>query len=204
MEKFGLMEFLGLPVVAYLLGSIPFGIFFTRLLTAVDIRKAGSTNIGATNVYRLAGMLPAVLTLAGDVLKSAVTVFIALSSGIENPMMQDGYICFVALSAFAGHLYPVYLGFRSGGKGVATAVGCFLVISPVACCVSILVFVLCICLFNRASVGSLVASAVLPIAVWKASCSIVILGFALFVMVMIFIRHHDNIKRIISGKEPTL
>jgi acyl phosphate:glycerol-3-phosphate acyltransferase len=202
--EFNLLKLLGLPVFAYLLGAIPFGLVLTRIFTAVDIRHAGSGNIGANNVRRLAGMPLAVLTLAGDVLKGFVPALIALSAGIEDHAWQDVYTCIVAFSAFSGHLYPVYLRFRSGGKGVATAAGCFLVISPAACFVSILVYVLCICMFSRSSVGSLGASAVLPIAVWKASASVVISGFAILVAAMIFIRHRDNIKRLVAGTEPTI
>ena len=123
-----------LTVSAYFLGSIPFGLVLTRLFTSIDIRKTGSGNIGATNVRRMAGNLLGVLTLIGDVLKGALPVFLAtaLVRG-EAGNIPEMIIAFVATGAFIGHLFPVYLKFKTGGKGVATAFGCFLVISPWRC-----------------------------------------------------------------------
>jgi len=114
------------------------------------------------------------------------------------------YIAIVALSAFIGHLYPVYMKFKSGGKGVATAAGCFAVISPVAVAVAVLVFIMFICWLNRASLASLAAAAVLPFAVWKATGSGIMTGCAVLTMTLIFFRHTDNIKRLLAGTEPTI
>lgn len=194
-----LIVLLFLPPAAYLLGSIPFGLVFTRLFTTVDLRRQGSRNIGATNVRRTAGNFWGVLTLLCDVLKGAAPVFVTTQvSGL------DAYAALVALASFFGHLFPVYLGFRDGGKGVATALGCFAVLSPVGLVVGLLVFVLFVCMTGRVSAGSLAGCAVLPLAVWKASGSGVLTGCAALMAIAVWWRHHDNIRRLVAGKEPGL
>jgi glycerol-3-phosphate acyltransferase PlsY len=193
-----------LPVFAYLLGSIPWGIVLTRLFTSVDIRREGSGNIGATNVVRIAGPTLGVLTLLGDMLKGGIPVWIAGVLITPNSLWGEIYISLVALAAFSGHLYPVYMGFKKGGKGVATAAGCFAVISPVAFMVVILVFILFVCWFNIVAVASLAAAAVLPVAVWKATGSGALTGCAVVTAILIYFRHTDNIKRLLKGAEPVI
>ncbi len=201
---FNMLKFIALPVFAYLLGSIPWGLVLTRMFTSVDIRQHGSGNIGATNVRRLAGPVLGALTLAGDALKGAIPVWLALTITGPGDVRGESYIAIVALCAFAGHLYPLFLKFKSGGKGVATAAGCFLVISPVAGIVAILVFIMFVCWLDRVSAGSLAAAAVLPIAVWEASHSGVLTACAAVITIFIYARHKDNIKRLLSGTEPTI
>jgi glycerol-3-phosphate acyltransferase PlsY len=201
---FDMMKFLLLPVFAYLLGSIPWGIVLTRTFTTMDIRRHGSGNIGATNVRRLAGTKLGMLTFAGDVLKGAVPVWLAVSITGAGSTRSEIFIAVVALAAFLGHLYPLYLKFKSGGKGVATAAGCFLVISPAAGMVAILVFIMFVCWWDRVSVGSLAAAIALPVAVWEASHSGVITGCAALTTILIYVRHQDNIKRLVAGTEPTI
>src|SRR5436309_16012563 len=118
---------LALPLAAYLLGSIPFGILFTRLFGAGDVRKAGSGNIGATNVARVAGPIPGILTLIFDFAKGAAAVWIAVrfSGGSATWMIIE------ELAVLIGHCFPLWLRFH-GGKGVATAAGAFLILSPLA------------------------------------------------------------------------
>jgi glycerol-3-phosphate acyltransferase PlsY len=176
----------------------------TRLFTSVDIRQLGSGNIGATNVRRVAGTTLGALTLAGDVLKGAFPVWLAVTITAPNELWGEIYISLVALAAFSGHLYPVYMKFKDGGKGVATAGGCFVVISPMACAVAIVVFILFICLFNRASAASLAAAAALPVAVWYVIGSGVLTGCAVVTAIFIYFRHIDNIKRLLSGAEPSI
>jgi glycerol-3-phosphate acyltransferase PlsY len=191
-------------VLAYMLGSIPWGLVLTRLFSGVDIRKVGSGNIGATNVRRAAGTRLALLAFIADFLKGAVPVWMA-SRLLDSPGLgREVLMSMVALAAFMGHLYPLYLRGKEGGKGVATAAGCFLVISPWGLGVSVLTFVLFVCLCNRVSAGSLAASAVLPLAVWYASGVWVWTACALIIAVWIFIRHRDNIVRLITGKEPVI
>ena len=199
-----MIKYLVLPIFSYLLGSIPWGIIFTRLFTPINIREVGSGNIGATNVARMAGPGLGVLTLSGDILKGAFPVWLAVSIATPNEVWGDLYIALVAFAAFMGHLYPVYMKFKNGGKGVATAAGCFGVISPVALVILVLVFILFVCWSNRVSLASLAAAAVLPVAIWKATGSKVMLGCAVVTTIFIYFRHVDNIKRLISGKEPAI
>lgn len=199
-----MLKFILLPVFAYLLGSIPWGLVITRMFTSVDIRQVGSGNIGATNVRRVAGSFFGILTLVGDVLKGTIPVWLAVTIAGPDVIWAQTYTCFVALCAFGGHLYPLFLTFKGGGKGVATAGGCFLVIAPTATIVAILVFIMFVCFWDRVSVGSLAATAVLPVAVWKATQSKTITGFAVLTAIFIYIRHQDNIKRLWSGTEPTI
>jgi glycerol-3-phosphate acyltransferase PlsY len=199
-----MIKYLVLPIFSYLLGSIPWGIIFTRLFTPINIREVGSGNIGATNVARMAGPGLGVLTLAGDILKGAFPVWLAVSMAALNESWGELYIALVAFAAFMGHLYPVYMKFKNGGKGVATAAGCFGVISPIALIILILVFILFVCWSNRVSLASLAAAAVLPVAIWKATGSKVMLGCAVVTTIFIYFRHVDNIKRLISGKEPAI
>jgi len=197
-----MIRFLVLPVFAYMLGSIPWGIVLTRLFTSVDIRREGSGNIGATNVGRIAGPTLGVLTLIGDMLKGAIPVWIAGVLTTPDSLWGEIYISVVSLAAFSGHLYPVYMGFKKGGKGVATAAGCFAVISPVAFVVVTLVFILFVCWLNMVAVASLAAAAVLPVAVWQSTGSGVLTGCAVVTAIIIYFRHKDNIKRLFKGTEP--
>lgn len=116
-----MLEYGGLPLLAYLLGSIPFGLVLSTLFSDHDIRRKGSGNIGATNVLRVAGVRLGLLTLFLDVFKGALPVFMAvqLMESPDHPWGQ-AYLSLVAISAFIGHLYPLYLGLRGGGKGVAS------------------------------------------------------------------------------------
>ena len=199
-----MLKLLVLPFFAYLLGSIPCGLVLTRLFTSVDIREVGSKNIGATNVKRVAGPTLGIATLVGDVLKGAIPVYLAVTMTTPNEFSSQIYISFVALAAFSGHLFPVYTKFKHGGKGVATAGGCFAVISPVAFVVAILVFILFVCWFDRVSTASLAAYAIMPVAVWKATGSGVITGCAVIISIFIYFRHIDNIKRLLNGTEPKI
>ncbi|MDD2389310.1 MAG: glycerol-3-phosphate 1-O-acyltransferase PlsY [Desulfobacterales bacterium] len=192
-----------LPAAAYLLGSIPFGVVLTRRFAGIDIRREGSRNIGATNVRRLAGSKLAALTLAGDVLKGAVPVYAAIFLSVfDQVAARDAYVSVVALSALLGHLYPVYMKFKGGGKGVATAAGCFLIISPVSVVICVLVFMLMVRWSNRVSAGSLSAAAVLPAAVWAVTGSVIYAGCAVMTAAWIGYRHRDNVRRLINGTEP--
>ncbi len=199
-----MIKFLVLPVFAYVLGSIPWGIVLTRLFTSVDIRREGSGNIGATNVGRIAGPTLGVLTLIGDMLKGAIPVWIAVVLTTPNSLWGEIYISVVSLAAFSGHLYPVYMRFKKGGKGVATAAGCFAVISPMAFVVVTLVFIMFVCWLNIVAVASLAAAAVLPVAVWQATGSGVLTGCAVVTAIAIYFRHMDNIKRLFEGTEPVI
>ncbi|MDY6789792.1 MAG: glycerol-3-phosphate 1-O-acyltransferase PlsY [Thermodesulfobacteriota bacterium] len=201
MEDINFIYSIGIIVFAYLLGSIPFGLVFTRIFTSVDIRKQGSGNIGATNVRRVAGTPIGLLTLAGDVLKGVVPVYAATAISYPSPLIYEICVCLTALCAFLGHLYPVYMKFKTGGKGVATALGCFLVLSPVACLAALVAFLIVALSTNHVSAGSLAAAGVIPIAVWIKTNSLVMTACAAVITIFIAYRHQDNIKRLIAGTE---
>ena len=193
-----------LPLAAYLMGSIPFGLLIVRIVGRVDIRENGSGNIGATNVRRTVGTLPAVATLIGDIGKGFLPVWWAGALvGGHTPWVQ-AYVALVGLCALAGHLYPVFLKFRTGGKGVATAAGCLLAVSPGALGVSGLVFVMTACGLNRVSAASLAATATLPLTVWYATASPAFTLWAGLTAAWIWLRHRDNIRRLAAGTEPTI
>ncbi len=191
-----------LPLIAYLLGSIPWGLVLTRLFAAGDIRQQGSGNIGATNVSRVAGPTLGLLTFAGDILKGAVPVFIALKLADQYQGVHDMFLAIVAMAAFVGHLYPLFTKFKGGGKGVATTAGCFIVLAPLACLAALAAFILILGLSRRVSAGSLAAAAILPVIAWFSTLSWEITAGAAIMAVFIFIRHIDNIKRLVAGTEP--
>ena len=195
----------GLSVFAYLFGSIPCGLILTKKFASIDIRQKGSKNIGAANVRRVAGTMLGAFTLAGDLLKGALPVcFVIYAMAGTDKLIGEIYLSIVALSAFLGHLYPVYMKFKEGGKGVATAAGCFIIISPIACIVAIVTFIVLIFLSKRVSAGSLSGAAVLPVAVWLTSHSIPLTACALITTIFIFFRHKDNIRQLLSGTERDL
>jgi glycerol-3-phosphate acyltransferase PlsY len=185
---------------AYLLGSVPWGVIVTRIFSDVDVRSAGSGNIGAYNVFRVAGKRLGLLTLVGDLLKGAIPVFMGVLWLDVSSWKGEAMLCLIALSAFAGHLFSVFLSFR-GGKGVATAAGCFLVISPFTFLVGALVYVLVLCWSGYSSVGSLSAAVILPPVAWLATHSFPITGCALLMTLAVFVRHTDNIRRLYRGTE---
>lgn len=195
----------GLFLFAYLLGSIPFGIIFTRLFKAADLRYMGSGNIGATNALRAGGWRPGLATLAGDLLKGALPVLAAaiVFSGAP-PRAREAMMSACALAAFLGHLYPLYLKFKTGGKGVATAAGGFAVILPFALLPALGVFFIVTALSRRVSAGSISAALVLPAGVFWIGHSAIFTGLALAVSALVIIRHRTNIVRLMCNTEPPL
>lgn len=191
----------GLLLLAYLLGSIPWGLVLTRLFAIADIRRHGSGNIGATNVARVAGPVLGLATLVGDFLKGWAPV--ALASYLDLPPAgAELYTAALALLAVLGHLFPVYTRLRGGGKGVATAAGGFAALAPLAVLIALVVFVLVLALTRRVSAGSLAAAAALPPAVLSTTGSAVFCAGAVMAATLIFIRHAGNIRRLLAGTEP--
>jgi len=190
----------GILLVAggYLVGSIPTGVILARLFSATDIRREGSGNIGATNVYRVLGAKLGVVTLLGDVVKGAVPVMLT-----RFFMGDEMWIASVALAAFLGHLYPLFLRFR-GGKGVATALGVFMVIAPLVTAGAVIVFIVVVMRWKYVSLGSLAASASMPLFLGAGGYSMVYGGLSMMIGGLIFYRHGDNIKRLREGKEKKL
>jgi glycerol-3-phosphate acyltransferase PlsY len=186
---------------AYLFGSIPWGVILTRAFSSADPRREGSGNIGATNVARVAGLGPGVATLAADMLKGLAPVWLAWGLAPALPR-SEVFPVVLALLAFFGHLFPIYTGFRGGGKGVATAAGGFVLIAPMAVLMAGAAFVISAFIFRRVSIGSLAAALVLPVAVHATTGSWAAIAGAALAAAFIFIRHSGNIRRLISGTEP--
>ena len=184
-----------LVVGGYLVGSIPTGVILARLFSATDIRREGSGNIGATNVYRVLGAKLGVITLVGDVVKGVVPVILT-----RFFMGDEVWIASVALSTFLGHLYPLFLRFR-GGKGVATALGIFMVIAPLVTAGAVIVFIVVVMRWKYVSLGSLAASASMPLFLGAGGYSMVYGGLSMMIGGFIFYRHGDNIKRLREGLE---
>lgn len=193
---------IAIPIVAYFLGSIPFGLILTRLAGGGDVRKVGSGNIGATNVARAAGTLAGLFTLALDVGKGAAAVLLAerLSNSSATWMM------IAAFAALLGHCFPVWLKFK-GGKGVATAAGTFLVLSPAACLAAVILFLLVVIFWRYVSLGSISAAAAMPLLIYllwaphHAPPLTITLGVVASAVLIIF-KHRGNLQRLVQGVEP--
>jgi glycerol-3-phosphate acyltransferase PlsY len=184
-----------LLIFAYLLGSIPTGVILSKIFSDIDPRTQGSRNIGATNIYRTAGKKLGIITLVCDIGKGLVPVLIA-----RGALESHFWIGSVALVAFLGHLYPVFLKFK-GGKGVATGFGVFLALSPLPAFLAFLVFVGVVMGWRYISLGSLSAAASFPIFLAFFSAHSIYIAFAIFIGVLIFYRHRENIQRLLAGKE---
>lgn len=189
-----MLESVGLIVFSYLLGSIPTGVIVSRLL-GKDPRQEGSGNIGATNVMRTAGKGAGAATLLGDMAKGAIPVFL-----VSRVSADPALISLAASAAFLGHLYPVFLGFK-GGKGVATAAGTFLVLSPLSFLLAALLFVAVVLRTRYVSLASLSAGGIMPLLISLFSQSKAYIILAIFMAIFILYRHRDNIQRLIEGRE---
>jgi len=205
MQEIQVLALAGLLVFAYLLGAVPFGLILLRWVRSIDIRQIGSGNIGASNARRAGGWFLGLATLVLDGLKGAVPVwlsglFFPESTGMLHPLAMIA----ATLSAFFGNLFPLYLKFKTGGKGVAIAAGSFAVISPLSLFVAVGVFFLVAILTNRVSAGSLAAAAALPPAISLIEQSWLFGGCATVVALLVFIRHRENIRRILDGNEPPI
>jgi glycerol-3-phosphate acyltransferase PlsY len=195
-------ESLWILLAAYVLGSIPFGVLTTYLVGRGDVRKSGSGNIGATNVARVAGPLPGVLTLVLDAAKGTAAVVVAE----RYTSSSATWMTLAALAVCLGHCFPVWLRFH-GGKGVATALGAFVALSPEASLGAVIVFVLVVAWWRYVSLGSVSAAAVMPLLVYllwapgHAPPMIVTAG-TLALAALIIWKHDANIQRLVQGNEP--
>ena len=188
--------FLFILIVIYLIAAVPTGIVLAKVMGYEDVRDKGSGNIGATNVYRVAGKLAGVLTLAGDILKGFLPL-LACKTWLAPTPAQLGIACAMAI---VGHCYPVYLKFR-GGKGIATALGIFLVLSPVAVLGAAIVFGITVATTRFISLGSVLAAMSAPLLVLMLNQPQPIFLATLFIAALIVWRHRSNIKRLMDGSE---
>jgi glycerol-3-phosphate acyltransferase PlsY len=193
-----------IPVVAYILGSIPFGLLVVKAFGGADIRSVGSGNIGAANVTRNAGPIAGALTLLLDAGKGYLAVWIAGHwTGWNIRWMMLG-----AIFAVIGHVFPVWLQFR-GGKGVATGLGVFTPICWQAVIAAVVLWLIVVVFWRYSSLGSIAAAAAMPVLVYvlyapgHAPPEFVNLG-TILIAVLILAKHRSNIERLIAGEEPRL
>ena len=193
---------LGLIALAYLLGSIPSGLILSKLLGAGDVRKSGSGNIGATNVARVAGPVAGILTLLLDVAKGALAVWLGERfSGYSATILM-----LAGIAALLGHCYPLWLKFK-GGKGVATALGVFLMLSSWAALSALALFILVVLVWRYVSLGSVAAAGAMPLLIYffwapgHAPPLVIIFG-TLFASALVVFKHDANLQRLVDGTEP--
>jgi glycerol-3-phosphate acyltransferase PlsY len=193
-----------LPVVAYLLGSIPFGYLIVWISGRGDIRKRGSGNIGATNVARVSGILMGVITLVLDAAKGYFAVWLADRVTGDNVR----WMTLAAVIALAGHIWPVWLGWH-GGRGVATGAGVFLPICWQAVIGAIVVWILVVVFWRYVSLGSISASAALPLLTYLLYAPghappVALSAGVSTAMILVILRHRENIVRLLDGSEPQI
>lgn len=180
-------------LAGYLIGSIPFGHIFAKS-KGIDIRRQGSGNIGATNVWRTMGRAYGIAVLLLDALKGAAAVIIGRLTGI------DGVELLTALAALLGHAFPVYLGFR-GGKIIAAGAGAMLTLAPLPCLIAILFFAIVVLITRYVSLGSVCGALSIPILLAVFDYSALYIAFGAFVCAFALYKHIPNLKRILAGTE---
>ncbi len=185
-----------IALFGYLLGSVPTGLILTKLFSKKDPREIGSKNIGATNIFRTTGKALGVMTLIGDLLKGAIPVWLAIQWG-----ESDLWIATAGLTPILGHIFPIFLGFK-GGKGVATALGIYLVISPIAVLIEFLIFAGMIWKWRFVSLGSITCATTIPILIaFFRSDSQAYFILSVVMAALILYRHQSNISRLLQGTE---
>jgi glycerol-3-phosphate acyltransferase PlsY len=188
------LQYAAAVIFGYLCGSIPFGVLLTRFAGAPDLRNVGSGNIGATNVLRTGRKLLAAATLVGDILKGTIAVLVIDFVFGRQPAL------YAALSAFLGHLFPVWLGFK-GGKGVATYIGLLLGLALwLALAAFCLIWVAIAATSRYSSLAALTATAATPVVLWWSG-NIAEAKLFLLLSVLVWLMHRANIARLISGTE---
>ncbi len=193
-------------IAGYLLGSIPFGYLLVRFFRKSDIRETGSGNIGATNVIRSGAKWLGIATLLLDASKGAAAVFIGSAlarHALAAPAVVVSASAIAGLTAIVGHIFTFWLGFK-GGKGVATGLGVFLALSPIAMLVSLGIFLIVFLSMRFVSLASILAAAAFPLAAALLQRGLWTRPFALSVVLgpaLIIFKHHQNIRRLIAGQE---
>jgi glycerol-3-phosphate acyltransferase PlsY len=190
-------------VAAYLIGAVPIGYLIGRAFGVADIRRHGSGNIGAANVLRTVGRLPAILTLGGDIAKGYLAVALAARLAGGPSSADPAPAAAAAVAAVIGNCWSVFLGFR-GGKGVATGLGALLRIVPLAVLPAALVWVVVTVSFRYVSLGSMLAAACVPLGALALGAPRASVVAAFAVAAVVIARHHGNIARLLGGHEPKL
>jgi glycerol-3-phosphate acyltransferase PlsY len=192
-----------IALFGYLLGSVPTGLLLTKLFSKVDPRKAGSKNIGATNIFRTAGKALGILTLVGDVLKGVIPTVIAmhLVPADQWGLSRHVWIALAGLSPFLGHVFSIFLGFK-GGKGVATALGFYLPISTISVLIEFLIFAGIVWKWRYISLGSITCAITISILIaFFRSDSQAYFIVSVMIAALILYRHQSNISRLLQGTE---
>ena len=191
-----------IALFGYVLGSVPTGVLLTRCFSRIDPRHAGSQNIGATNIYRTAGKKLGVLTLVGDVLKGVIPIGIAMRTvGDQWGIPADVWIAFAGLSPIVGHIFPIFLGFK-GGKGVATALGIYLPVSPIAVLIELFIFLGVVWRWRFISLASITCVITIPILIaFFRSDSQAYFILSVIIAALVIYRHQSNISRLLQGTE---
>ena len=184
-----------MPLMGYLFGSISSAVIVSKMMGLEDPRTQGSGNPGATNVLRLGGKKAAIITLIGDLLKGLLPVVIAKSI-TDDPSI----LALTAFAAFMGHLYPVFFGFK-GGKGVATAIGAIIGLSPATAGLLFVTWLAVAIISRYSSLSALVGSALAPVYAWWLGLPGQIIFAILLIAIMLFWRHRENISRLLAGEE---
>ena len=187
-------------VTAYLLGSIPFGKLIAKRVARINITQRGSGNIGATNVARELGITWGLVTLLLDMLKGFLPAFFYAHYILQAGIEFETCLSAIGLSALLGHQFSIFMRFR-GGKGVATAIGIYLVISPLACLIAVIVFILTVYKWDFVSLGSMLAAIVMPGLLALFGKSQPLVTTSIIVTALIYLKHKGNIKKLFKGKE---
>jgi glycerol-3-phosphate acyltransferase PlsY len=187
-----------LCLLAYVLGSLPFGLWVVKLLKGIDVREVGSGNIGTTNVYRAAGKGAAIGVFLLDVAKGALPV--ALAMALHLP---DWVPPVVGAAAIIGHSKSIFLGF-TGGKSVATGIGTILALSPLSAVIALALWGVVFAASRMVSLGSILAAVSLPVVLWALHAPLATIVYAVIAAVYVVVRHRANIQRILAGEENRL
>ena len=184
----------------YLLGAVPFGKIVAGMAAQIDITQRGSKNIGATNVARELGLKWGLLTLALDVLKGLVPILVFSACSFKGDISSQMALAVVSLCPLLGHQFSIFMGFR-GGKGVATALGIYLALSPIACVLGLLVFLLVVLKWDFISLGSMVSAGSIPIFLTLFHQPKPVVFASVIMAVLIYFRHGENVLRLVRGEE---
>ncbi|HEX5282802.1 MAG TPA: glycerol-3-phosphate 1-O-acyltransferase PlsY [Bryocella sp.] len=188
--------------IAYLLGSIPFGYLLVRIFRKEDIRATGSGNIGATNVARSGAKGLGILTLLLDLLKAFAAVKIAQYLAPGTPGFPSDLAVAAGIAAILGHVFPVWLGFK-GGKGVASALGVFIALVPLAALCALGIFIVVFAITRYVSLASILAAVTMPVfcMLWLPDRTPIFVGGVIFIALLVIAKHRANIARLMQGKE---